>query len=599
MSEGRTRPHPDLTGTSLSPRLDSWKEIAVYLKRDIRTVQLWEKNEALPIHRHFHMGRASVYAHTSELDAWWNSRDKTPPQGTGAGAKSGSEGDESPRATHPKRLLLRLLIGFLVVTSLGVGATITWQRLKRRKTSTVGTITLAVLPFESLSTSQDDSFLADGLTDDIISDLGMAGRLQVISRTSVMQFKGKHELLPQIAQTLHANLVVEGTLIHVGGQVRITAQLIDANSNKQLWAGSYEHEYKRVLSLQDDAAGEVTVGVLDQLPVGSAFPVRQTPLVESEARIAYLKGRFYWNQRDEAGLKEAITYFSRATQRAPNYAPAYAGLADCYNLMSVWGSLTPKEAFPLARQSALKAVQLDPSLAEAYTSLAFEMYRYEWDFAGSETDFQKAIGLDPNYTTAHQWYGEFLVDLARFDQGIAELRKAKEIDPLSPIVESDLAAALVHARRGREAVAELEDVLKLRPDFVPAHFYLSTAYAIAGDPIKSRQEKLLYTRLSGDQAWREQIELQDDLASGNKKDAQALYQKMARHVQEGRSGNYQMAELEILMGHKDLAFVWLDKAYREHSWWLVTMMVDPWMDPIRNDPRFDSLIRRVGLRGKP
>jgi Tfp pilus assembly protein PilF len=410
-----------------------------------------------------------------------------------------------------------------------------------------------------------------------------------------MQFKGTHEALPSIAQVLHANWVVEGSVVRNGNHVRITAQLIDASSDSHLWAGSYEHDYNNILSLQDDVAGDVAMSVLERARGSEASLRPQAAPVVPEARVAYLKGRFYWNERDEPGLKQGIIEFNQAIKAAPSYAPAYAGLADCYNLLSVWGSLAPNEAFPLAKQAALKALQLDPSSAEAHTALAFETYRYDWDFGGAEKEFQKAIVLNPNYATAHQWYGEFLADLARFDQGIAELRRAQELDPLSSIVGSDLAAALIHARRAQEAIAELEQVFRTRPDFAPAHLYLAAAYGIANNPAKSRQELLLYSKLSGDQGPVEALHLREDVASGKQQAAQELYDRIAGNIREGRSGNFQMAALEVSMGRSDRAFGWLDKAYREHSWWLVTLLVEPALDPLRNDPRFHALLQRVGI----
>lgn len=598
MSEQRHRPDSTPSGEASGPkgqRLDSWKEIAAYLGRNTRTIQLWEENEALPVHRHFHSGRASVYAYTAELDDWRKSRESRTRMSTDEKRQLPEVQRVVPQARVRRIVILRVVVSVLITSALATMGIIGWRTIRRRRRFGSRPVVLAVLPFESLSSEPDDSYLADGLTDDLITDLGRTGQLRVISRTSVMQFKGKHEPLKEIAQSLHADWIVEGTLVRNGTQSRITAQLIDAASDSHLWAGSYEHDYRNILSLQDDVAGDVALAVLERVRGGKAVPGSQAAPVVPQARVAYLKGRFYWDARNEAGLKHAINEFNQAIGAAPSYAPAYAGLADSYNLLSVWGALAPREAFPLAKQAALKALELDPSSAEAHTSLAFETYRYEWDFGKADDEFQRAIALNPNYVTAHQWYGEFLGDLTRFDQAVAELRRAQELDPLSPIVGSDLAAALVHARRTQEAIAELQDVLQFHPDFAPAHLYLSTAYRMAGNPAAHRQELLLYSKLSGDQGPIETLQLQDDVASGRQQAARELYDRIAWHIREGRSGNFQMAVLEVSVGRNDRAFEWLDKAYREHSWWLVTLLVEPGLDPIRNDPRFRALVQRVGI----
>lgn len=577
-------------------RLDSWKEIASYLKRDIRTVQLWEKHEGLPVHRHAHSTRASVYAYVAEIDAWQRKRQPQNEELTSLRQPSAQSLKVAAGALPfiSRKATASIALGVVVLFAVGIAIS-KFRQVHRQRSIANQPGVLAVLPFEDLSAGPVESYLADGLTDDLITTLGRAGRLQVISRTSVMRFKGKHESLPQIAETLHANLILEGTIAYSGKRARVTAQLIDATTDRHLWANSYESPFDNILTMQDEIAEQVASSILQEVLGASASPIPIGRLTSPEVRQAYLKGRFLWNKRDEPGLKEANRYFDEAISKDPNYAPAYSGLADCYNLLSVWGSLSPRESFPKAKEAALKALQLDPNSSEAYTSLAFETYRFDWDFAAAERYFQKAIQLNANYATAHQWYGEFLSDMKRPDQGIAELTKAKQLDPLSPIVASDLSAAYSYAGRIPDAVHELEQILAIDPSFAVAHNYLASAYADAGQTAKAKQEEEIYSRITGIKDSEEMAPIKQALASGKKTEARQLLKSLASREKEGRFGYVQLAQMFVAADDKDEAFNCLEKAYQEHSWWLVTLLVDQNLAPLRNDPRFQDLRHRVGL----
>lgn len=579
------RPHSD--------RLDSWKAIAAYLERDLRTVQRWEEKEGLPVHRHLHSRQGSIYAYKKELDDWWAER-KPPESPPRSSASQATAPASAKSASDSRGAGIYALAAVAILLAAGGTGFLLWQRARQREIEVGVKGGLAVLPFEVPSTDLKDEVIAAGLTDDIITDLGRAGQFPVVSRTSTMQFAGRHQPLPQIAQRLHVGLVIEGMVVRSGDRVRVTAQLIDAMDDRHLWAASYERDYTQVLTLEDDIAGEVADAVSEAL-VGTV-PERSTAApVNSAARMDYLMGRFFWNKRDEPSLKKAINYFDRAVAEDPNYGAAYSGLADCYNLLSVWGSLTASESFPEARKYALKAIQLNPESAEAYTSLAFETYRYGWNFREAERDFQKAISLNPNYVTAHQWYGEFLSDIMRSDQGIAELRKAEQLNPLSAIVGSDLAVALIHAGRYQQAVAELQRILTFAPSFVPAHLYMVTAYRLAGQIHDADEEYSEYVRLTGDSEGPVEYRIDREWTSGRKRQALADLESVLRELKEGRIGDYQMAVIYLDIGNKKEAFACLNRAYQEHSWWLVTMEVDPGLAPLHNDPRFEDLVRRVGL----
>jgi TolB-like protein/Tfp pilus assembly protein PilF len=575
-------------------RLDSWKEIAGYLGRDIRTVQLWEKREGLPVHRHTHATRASVYAYTEELDAWRAGRR---PRVADEDAEDGTEVAEASVPATNMRWRRPVLIGIAVALGITAifGAIAVWHQFRLGRNVIPEGSTLAVLPFQDLSPAPSENYLADGLTDELITDLSQSHQLNIISRTSSSQFGGKQSSLTQIAHALHANLVLEGSVTRSAERVRVTAQLINAEDDRHIWAESYEREAGDVLWLQDRIADDIARAILKK--VSGTPPVGHEPVQEadSQAREAYLMGRFFWNKRDAPSLKTALGLFQKAIDRDPNYAAAYAGLADCYNLLGVWGTMSGNEAFPKAREAAGKALEIDPASAAAHTSLAFVTYRYDWDFAGADAEFRRAIELDPNYATAHQWYGEFLGDLRRFDRSIAESKRAVELDPLSAMAVSDLADSYLHAKKYKEAIVELQHVLTMYPDFVPAHSYLASVYDDVGDKRKADQEKQECFRLTGDKSVGEVESIRRAWAKGNKREARARLDRLSQFPNSGQFDAYALAGLYLELGDKEKAYRWLDKAYQEHSWWMVTLLADPGFESVRNEPRFLALLARVGL----
>lgn len=562
-----------------NPRLNSWKEIAAYFDRDIRTVQLWEKRESLPIHRHEHNARSSVYAYPSELDAWLRTRQHDRPA---------SPPSTAARLPRPAWLLISGLLAAATFVAVAL------HLRHRPDTSTLGpNQTLAVLPFEDLSADNTSGLWVDGLTDDLITGLGAGTNLKVISRHSVLPFKSTHESLATIARQLHATLVLEGTVAHQDDSARITARLVDPATDRQLWTGSYTRHTRDILSIQDEVAASITTAISQQLSLNAPPTSHIATSTDPQVRLAYLTGIYFLNQRDQPGLLKAIDFFQQSIAKDSHYAPSYAGLADCYNLLAVWGNLPSRDAFPKARAAAQTALSLDPTSAQAYTSLAFETYRYEWNFAQAETDFRKAIQLNPSYATAHQWYGEFLGDLRRFDESIAELRRARDLDPLSAIVGSDLAVGYIHAGRDPEAITELHRILALYPDFLPAHNYLASAFYESSDIAKAQQEVDTFTRLSGDTTSQQNFRILDDARAGKLQQARTELSDLRRSSQH--TTNFQLAKLYFAVGQPDQAYAALDNCYAEHSWWLVTLMVDPGFASVRNQPRFRALMQRVGL----
>ena len=358
---------------------------------------------------------------------------------------------------------------------------------------------LAVLPLESLSGDASQDFFADGMTDELITDLGQISALRVISRTSVMPYKRARKPLGQIAHELNVDAIVEGTVLRSGNQVRITAQLIEARADKHLWANSYQGDLRDTLALQNQVARAIAERIRISLNPQEEAALKSVKVVNPEAYVSYLKGRYFWNRRTADGLKAAVAYFNQALDEDANYAPAYSGLADAYALLGDWqyAVMTSKEALPKAKAAAVKAVELDSSLGEAHNSLAFCLDGFDWDFESADREFRSAIGLNPSYATAHHWYAWHLALVGKNDEAIAEMKRAQNLDPLSLIINADLAELLVIAHSYDQSIEQSRKTIETDPNFALAHNQLALAYIqkeMHGDAILELEKAI---RLSG------------------------------------------------------------------------------------------------------
>jgi TolB-like protein/DNA-binding winged helix-turn-helix (wHTH) protein len=350
--------------------------------------------------------------------------------------ESGHKLHDAGLAVAPKRRLWptrRVVVALALVLSLPILAL--WL-FRSRGHAPTGIRSLAVLPLDNLSGDASQNYFADGMTDELITDLAQISALRVISRTSVMAYKGARKPLPQIARELNVDAVVEGTVLRSGDQVRITAQLIEASTDKHLWSQSYAGELRDTLSLQNRVAGAIADQIRINLTPQEQATLKNVKVVNPEAYESYLKGRYFWNKRTADGLKAALAYFKQAIEEDPKYAQAYSGLADTYALLGDWeyGVLAPNEAYPKAKAAAIKALELDNTLSEAHTSLAFSLDVFDWDWESAEREFRRAIELNPGYATAHHWYAWHLSEMGRNSEAVAEMRKAENLDPLSLII---------------------------------------------------------------------------------------------------------------------------------------------------------------------
>jgi TolB-like protein/DNA-binding winged helix-turn-helix (wHTH) protein/Tfp pilus assembly protein PilF len=458
-----------------------------------------------------------------------------------------------------------------------------------------GIRSLAVLPLESLSGDASQNYFADGMTDELITDLAQISALRVISRTSVMAYKGARKPLPQIARELNVDAMVEGTVLRSGDQVRITAQLIEASTDKHLWSQSYEGELRDTLALQNRVAGAIADQIRISLTPQEQTALKNAKVVNPEAYESYLKGRYFWNKRTADGFKVALAYFNQAIEQDPKYAQAYSGLADTYVLLGDWeyGVMAPKEAYPKAKAAATKALELDNTLSDAHTSLA-SLGMFDWDWQSAGKEFQRAIELNPGYATAHQWYAWHLNLLGRQREAIAEIRKAESLDPLSLIISADTADLLFVARRYDESIQQSRKTLEMDPNFAIAHFELSQAYL----------QKRMYSEAIAELQRAIELSGGSTTFTSNLAYAYAVSErrneavKILNDLTSRSNGSSDAAEIALIhagLGEKDQAMAWLEKAFSER--FIPSILLRPGFDPLRSDPRFQNLVHRIGLPG--
>jgi len=469
-----------------------------------------------------------------------------------------------------------------------------WKLYSRNYPATV-IHSLAVLPLESLSNDASQDYFADGMTDELISDLGQLSALRVISRTSVMGYKHAHKPLPQIARELNVDAIVEGTVLRSGDRVRITAQLIDATADKHLWSQSYEGELKDTLALQNQVARAIADQIRIKLNPQEQAALKIARVVNPEAYESYLKGRYFWNKRTPDSLKVALAYFNQAIDEDPNYAQAYSGLADTYALLGDWqyAVMTPKEAFPRAKAAAIKALELDSTLSEAHNSLAFCFDAFDWDLESAGKEFQRSIELNPGYATAHHWYAWHLSLLGRFDEALEEMRKAKNLDPLSLIINADLAELLVIAHFYDESIIQSRATIAMDPNFALAHNQLAQAYLQKHMNVEAIAELQKAVELSGGSPTCVANLARAYAASGKTSEAGKLLGDLKNHSNRGYSDASEVAVVYAALGDKDQAMHWLEIGYEER--FNPGVLLRPGFDPLRSDQRFQDLLRRIGF----
>ena len=543
-------------------RLDSWKEIASYLRRDVRTVQRWEKKEGLPVYRHLHDKLGSIYAYRNELTQWFNTR-----QQSGAAAATGN-----------------------------------------RQEGSAEKIKLAVLPFGNLSGAKEDDYFSDGLTEEMITQITrlQAPDLAVIARTTAEHYDSSSKSLEQMKKDLGVGYVLEGRVRRGGNRVRITAQLNQLKDQTQLWAETYERDLSDVLSVQADIAQAIAREINRALNLSGSARLADTQKsqrqVQPAAYDAYLKARFNLHQMTPSAISKSIKDFEEATFADWQYAPAYAGLASAYALLAIapFDFLPPREAMPAAEKAARRALDIDNKCAEAHTALALVNHHYHWKWEEAEAGYELAIELNPDHADTHLWYSWLLLALGRRDAAFDEIEQTmsivQETDPHRLVaVHTTRAAAYYFGREYQRAVDECEKAKQLDPEYFMLHFIAGRAHMRLNNYAKA------IAHLKASRTGTGEFPLMDAAlglayaVSGKK----GLTAKMAEQFKAAAKKRYipptYFGMLFAGLGDKDKAMTWLEKAYDDRADGLTWLNVEPMLDEVRNDPRFQDLIRKIGL----
>jgi pentatricopeptide repeat protein len=575
-------------------RLDSWKEIAAYLNRDVTTVQRWEKREGMPVHRHLHDKRGSVYALADELDGWVESR-RLPVD------EPALEPDPEiaepvgvvPDAVPARRIRLWVVVAVVVCVCLTAAG---WLVLRPR-TKVAGEPrihSLAVLPLRDLSGDPAQEYLADGITEAVIGRLANIHDLHVISHTSVLRFKNPQVSIPEIAKELGADAIVEGSVIRDGDRIRVTIQLIRGATDTHFWSETYDRQMRDALALESELAQtiaakvEVTVTGEEHQRLSAARPVAP------EVYESYLKGRFLLGQGDRARLEQSLPYFEDARNRDATFAPAYLGLAEAYTMLgTVAAGESPQATRPKVIDFARKALAIDPDLVQAHVVLA-NVLQEEWHWTEAEGEYRRALALNPDSAEAHQWYALWLVCQGRADEAVAAIQRARALDPMG-VSGGSVAWILFQAHHYDEAIHESRSALALQPDSASNLTGLGFALIANNQPAVAIPALEKAVSLSGSPA-AIGILIRAYAQAGRRRDAMRLLAELKRRKAAGYIPAGAFVNAYLGLGDKEQTFYWLEQAFQEQSNILQFLKSHPYFDPIRSDPRFADLIRRVGLQ---
>jgi TolB-like protein/DNA-binding winged helix-turn-helix (wHTH) protein/Tfp pilus assembly protein PilF len=500
---------------------------------------------------------------------------------------------ENVAPTFNRRLSPVVWVALAVVVLLaGFALRLRFKSASATQSSSIQSI--AVLPLQNLSADPSQEYLAEGVTDEIITDLAKLAGPRVISRTSAVQYKGTHKTIPEIARELHVGAVLEGSVECSGGRMRVRVQLIDATTDRHLWAEAYDRQLSDVLLLEAEMAQDIARQIQVRLTPQQQQALAHNRALNPEAFQDYLQGRHYWALRTSQSLTTAIDYFSRAIQQDPNDARGYAGLAQCYIVLPMLAKTSQTEAYQKARDAAVKALALDDSLAEAHLAIAEVKLYGDWDFVGAENEFKKTLDLNSNYSTGHQWYGEFLSLMARHPEAIRELQIAVALDPLSPVVHLQFGNTLQQARQYDQALDQYQEALKIDPKFSLPFHAMHWAYRRQGKFAESIEP--LRAALQSWDAKNDWIALVDQLPAAYSKGGRTGYLRQCVKIDEHSERPwFYLARDYADLGNREAALAALNKSYENRHLEVLWLLVDPELDPLRSDPRFEELIGKIGF----
>jgi TolB-like protein/DNA-binding winged helix-turn-helix (wHTH) protein/Tfp pilus assembly protein PilF len=514
-------------------------------------------------------------------------------------------GVESPAAEPPSprpatRVALPYVLAFLATAAVAVTLMLAFQRgLLHRRSSGAASVpriqSLAVLPLENLSGDPSQDYFADGMTDALITSLGQISSLRVISRTSVMQYRGVHKPLPQIARELNVDAVVEGTVVRSSGQVRIAAELIQASTDKHLWSQSYQRDLKDVLGLQHEIASAIAKQIRMTLTPGEQIQAGTEQSVNFEAYESYLRGEYFVNRFTPDSLRKAADYFQRAIEKDPNYPAAYIKLAACYQIPAEMGAMPPKVAYPKSKLLIAKALELDPQFAAAHAARGWALLDYDLDFAAAGAEFQRAVELNPNGAEGHLGLGNYYAAMGRMQESVQEAQRARELTPLDLIVNINLCAKLYFTRRYDEALAQCKANQDLDPGSPNALDQLGAVYAAKGMDSEAALAFLRSHELGGASPAMIAALKTGERDSGLRGFWRTWLHFQRANIAAGTEDPMITAVAYAYVGDTDKALTWLEKAFKARRAWIIYLGVDPAFDSLRSDPRFASLLKRIGL----
>lgn len=517
-------------------RLDSWKEIAGYLRRAVRTVQRWEREEQLPVHRHLHETLGTVYAYRSELEAW---------------------------------------------------------RKARRARPSIDS--LAVLPFAIPGSDASLEYLGDGIAESLIHSLSHLPGLRVMAHSTVFGPKKRTGDPRRVGRALRVGAVLTGRVLLQGDNLVIGVELVEVASGRALWGARYRRGAGDILTVQEEIAREISEALRLRLTGAEQERLARRPTRSSDAYQLYLKGRFCWNQRTREGLTKGIEYFQQAVEKDPDYALAYVGLADSYNLLPYYAVLAPRDALPRAKQAARQALDIDDQRAEAHSALAFATWIYDLDWPAAEQGLRRALELRPDSAVAHNTYGIYLAACGRSEHALAEMKQAQELEPVSLIINATAGWVWYLLRRYDQAIEQAQKMLELDRSFPVAHRYLGLAYEqkrMFPEAIEAFRRAEALSRGSAENV----ASLGHAYAmKGSRAEARKLLLHLTERARREYVPSYEIAVVYAALGERQRAYEWLDTAFQERYHWLNLVGVDPRLDPLRADPEFGDLLRRIGV----
>jgi TolB-like protein/Flp pilus assembly protein TadD len=586
---------PSVRTAPSEKRLESWKEIAGFLNRDVTTVQRWEKREGMPVHRHLHNSRGSVYALSSELDVWFEGRRQR------LNRESEVVAPEVPAITEgldrvrsERKSGLRLALAVTVVIVLCGSAWLAYRMYSGRSGRPV-IRSLAVLPMRNLSGDPGQDYLADGMTEALIGQLSEIHNLRVISHTSTQGFKNSQLSVPEIARTLGVDAVVEGSVTREGDRMRVTAQLIRGATDEHFWSQTYDREMKDALTLQSELAQSIAEKVEATVTGEERERLNAARAVAPEVYESYLKGTFALDHGNtKAEIEQSIAHFEDALRKDSTFAPAYLGLAQANTrLGTVFGGVSPAETRPKVISYARKALEFDPSLVEAHVVLA-NVLQEEWQWAEAETEYRRALQLNPNAAGAHGGFALWLLCEGRTQEAIAEVKHARELDPVG-VPGGTAAWILFQARHFDESIREYRSALAVEPDEAGTLSGLGFALVANNQPEEAIPVLEKSISLSKGSPASVGVLIRAYAQTGRRNDALRLLEELKKRRDAGYIPAASFVNGYLGLDDKEQAFYWLEKSYKEKSNILQFLKTHPYFDPIRDDPRFSDLVRRVGL----